>query len=467
MKRQLVIIGGGISGLAAAWFAQQAGLDYALFEASDRLGGKVLTERLGDFVVEAGPDSFLTAKPAALQLARDLGLADQLIPINTRPHATYVLRRGRPVALPKGMSLAVPTDLGAFLRSPLVSPPGKARVLLDTIIPPRRDNADESLADFVRRRLGCEALDVLAAPLMAGIHNADPERQSILATFPRYRVLERERGSLIRGLRAAPKPTTPGAPPFMALRDGTQALIDALTAQLTGDVRVKTTVHQIESVGARHHAPAYTLTTSTGEQFDADAVLIATPAYSAANLIASFAPEAAEILRAIRYLSSGTVSLAYREQDIRQPIVEGFGLVIAQSEHRPINAITISSEKFDHRAPAGRVLLRVFFGGARSPETLALDDDALLRLVRRELQTLLGIDAPPLFSRIFRWHNANPQYDVGHLERVAALEAALPPNLYLAGSAYRGVGLPDCIAGAKAVIETLTTRSLPQLEPLA
>ncbi len=457
----LAIIGGGISGLSAAWFAQRAGLDYALFEAAGRLGGKVMTERVESYVIEAGPDSFLTQKPAALRLARELGLGDALIPINMRPHATYVLRHGRPVPLPEGMALTAPMKIAPFLRSPLISLPGKARMLLDWFIPPRRDEADESLASFTRRRLGSEALDKLAAPLMAGIYNADAEQLSLLATFPRYRAAEREYGSVIRGLRAAQPGTQAigGAQAaFMTLSGGTQMLIDALAARLLGDVRVNTRVERIDArtdSRAARQTTSYALTLAAGERIEADAVLLTTPAYSAADLIAAFAPDAARLLRTIRYLSSGTISLAYRAGDIGRPL-EGFGLVIPPSERRSINAITISSEKFDKRAPAGHVLLRVFFGGSRSPQTMALDDAELLNLVRRELAALLGSDAAPLLSRIYRWHNANPQYDVGHRERMAALEGALPAGLHLIGSGYRGVGLPDCIAGAESAIETIT-----------
>ena len=440
---RVAIIGGGISGLSAAWALQQAGVDYTLLEASDRLGGKVLTERAGDFVIEAGPDAFLTQKPGAINLARELGL--DLIPINQRPHATYVLHHGKPIPLPDGVALIVPTKFVPFLRSPLLSLPGKLRMLLDLVLPGSGDASDETLANFVTRRLGSEALDKLAAPLMAGIYNGEAEQQSLLATFPRYRETEKQYGSIIHGTiqqRKAQKSS--GAPAFMTPRDGTQALIEALVARLSGDVRTKAMVQAIKG----QENGAYWIRLENGERIEADAVLITTPAPIAADLIRPFAADAADLLASIRYLSSGTISLAYRVEDVKRPI-DGFGVVIPPSEKRPINAITITSEKFDQRAPADHVLLRVFFGGSRSPATMALSDDDLLALVRSELKAILGIEAAPLLHRIYRWWNANPQYDLGHLERIAALEAALPEGIYLTGSAYRGVGLPDCIQQAQ------------------
>jgi oxygen-dependent protoporphyrinogen oxidase len=453
-RQRVVIIGGGISGLSAASALQKAGTDYTLLEASNRLGGKVLTEEIGGFLIEAGPDAFLTQKPGALQLARELGL--DLIPINQRQPATYVLHRGKAIPLPEGVALIVPTKFAPFLRSPLMSVAGKLRMLLDLIMPAKQGDSDETLANFVRRRLGSEALDKLAAPLMAGIYNGEAEQQSLLATFPRYRDTEKQYGSIIRGTIAQRKAQkvngqAGGAPAFVTPRGGTQALIEALVARLHGDVRVNTKVQKIESANA-----GYMITLENGEQIEANAILITTPAPSAAELVRPFAKEASDLLASIRYLSSGTISLAYRIEDAKRPI-EGFGVVIPPSEKRPINAITIMSSKFDQRAPEGYVLLRVFFGGSRSPQTMTLDDDELLAVVHGELKAILGIEATPLLHRIYRWWNANPQYDLGHLERIEAIEAALPAGIYVTGSGYRGVGLPDCIQQAQQNVAKLTS----------
>mgnify|MGYP005847277429 CR=1 FL=1 len=458
----VAIVGGGIAGLSAAWYlereAEKIGLSlhYTVLEASDRWGGKIITEQVagfGDapFVIEGGPDSFFTQKPWALGLARELGLDDRLLGTNNHLRKVFVLSKGRPVPLPDGVLLIVPTRFMPFARSPLISPLGKLRMALELFIPPKRDGVDETLADFVRRRLGAEALDRIAEPLMAGIYNAEAERQSLLATFPRFRALEEKHGSLTRGMLAAQRarasaPKTDSAPPslFMSFKDGISELIEVLASRLTGDLRLNA---GIEAIG-RADDGAYALMLGDGSRLRADAVILAAPSYVAAGLLRALAPEAAAPLDAIRYVSTGTVSLAFRREDLNHPL-DGFGLVIPGSERRPVNAITWTSTKFSHRAPAGYALLRVFFGGSRSPQSMELDDDALLAMVRGELRAIMGIHAAPLLHRIYRWRQANPQYDVGHLDCVAAIESALPAGVYVTGSSYRGIGISDCVRQAQ------------------
>jgi oxygen-dependent protoporphyrinogen oxidase len=460
----VVIIGGGISGLSTAWYvqlqAQQNGrpLTYSLLEQSGRWGGKVLTETVDGFgetlfIVEGGPDSFLTQKPWALQLARELELDEELLPTNDAQRKIYVLHRGKPLPMPDGVLLIVPTRFKPFALSPLISPFGKLRMAFDWFIPARRDGQDETLAEFVTRRLGAEALDKIAEPLMAGIYNAEAERQSLLATFPRFRELEEKHGSLIRGMIAgrraqtSAKPTTNGSRPlsmFMSLAGGMETLVHTLRGRLTGDCRLNTGVRAIY----RQTDGRYQLELSGGGRLAADAIVIALPAHTTAALLSSLAPEAAGVLATIRYVSTGTISLAFRREDVPHPL-DGFGLVIPRSEKRAINAITWSSTKFNRRAPIGYVLMRVFFGGSRQPRLMEADDEAIEAIVRRELKALLGIEATPLFQRLYRWQRANPQYDVGHLDRVAAIEAALPAGLFVTGSPYRGVGLPDCVHQAR------------------
>jgi oxygen-dependent protoporphyrinogen oxidase len=459
----VVIIGGGIAGLSTAWYLQKQArkqglnLRYTVLEGAGRWGGKILSDKVdgpGDtpFVVEGGPDSFLTQKPWALQLSRELGLEDQLLGTNDRNRKVFVLNKGKPTPLPDGVLLIVPTKVMPFALSPLLSPLGKLRMGLDLVIPAKRDGEDETLADFITRRLGREALDKIAEPLMSGIYNAEAERQSLLATFPRFRALEEKHGSLIKGMLASrrarrngasARPTedkaeSPATSMFVSLRGGTEDLIHALVADLDGDLRLNTEVSSIRRAGE-----GFELAVRGESPLMAEAVVLAIPSFIAARLIQDEAPEAAKRLEAIRYVSTGTISLAYKEKDL--DLLKGFGLVIPRSEERPINAVTLTSTKFDHRAPEGRVLMRVFFGGSRSPHMMDKDDDEIVSIARDELRNLLGIEASPIFHRIYRWQRANPQYDVGHLKHIEEIDAGLPEGLYVTGSPYRGIGLPDCV----------------------
>lgn len=472
----IVIVGGGIAGLSAAFYLQKAArasdfpARYTLVERDARLGGKIVTDSVavpgdgsGAFIVEGGPDSFLTQKPWGVQLAHDLGLDDQLMETNEARRKVYVLVNGKRHPLPDGLMLIVPTKFGPFARSPLLSPWGKLRMALDLCIPPRRDGADETLADFVRRRLGAEALDRIAEPLLAGIHNSESERQSLLATFPRFRALEEQHGSLIRGMLAQLRRASGSRDgqdrrsPFVTLRGGVANLVQALAAALDDRLLVGREVVAIEHEPRSAHP--YRVRLDHGETLPTDAVILTLPAFAAAGLVAPFQPELAAGLKKIRYVTTGTITLAYRRAEIGEPL-DGFGLLIPRSERRRINACTVTSTKFDHRAPAGYVLLRVFVGGSRNPDVVDLDDPALLALVRGELRDILGIAAEPVIARIYRWPNANPQYDLGHLDHVDALEAGCPHGLYLAGSAYRGVGIPDCVRQGQEVAE----RALQQLQ---
>ena len=475
---QVAIVGGGISGLAAAYYLQRhaaaanRAFSYALIESSPRLGGKILTDEVhgfGDtpFVVEGGPDSFLTQKPWALQLMRELGLEDRLLGTNDHLRKTFVLHKGRPTPLPDGVLMIVPTKIMPFALSPLISPWGKLRMGLDLLIPAKRDDEDETLADFIRRRLGDEALDKIAEPLLSGIYNAEAEKQSLLSTFPRFRDIEKKHGSLILGMLASrakrPASPAPAAPStnghgpskpismFMSLRGGTRELVDTLVTKLTGDVRLGTGVVAIDALP---DGAGYRLTLSDGSSIDAQKVVLATPSFVSAGLVRELAPSAADLLDDIRYVSTGTISLGFRRREVSHPL-KGFGIVIPRSERRPINAITWSSTKFDYRAPEGHVLLRVFFGGSRTPEMVDRTDDELLAIARSELKAIMDVDAQPVFHRVYRWHNATAQYDVGHLSRVAAIEAALPPGLLVTGSPYRGIGVPDCVHQGQMTAETL------------
>ena len=456
--KHVVVVGGGISGLSAAYHLQkgaaEAGADvtYTLLDADDRWGGKILSVSEDGFVIEGGPDSFINQKPWALQLARELGLDDELLPTNDDRRKTLVLRKGRPTPLPDGVLLIVPTKVMPFVKSRRISPWGKIRMGMDYFIKPRTDDGDETLAEFIKRRLGSEALDRMAEPLLSGIHNADAQMQSIMATFPRFRQLEKEHGSLIKGMLAgqkarssAPAPASTGKPMsmFTSFDKGMSTLVDAVVSRLSGDLRLGVGVESIERASAEG-ASAYRLSLTDGSTLDADAVVLATPAHTSAPLLAAVAPEAATMLADIRYVSTGTISLAFRRSEVGHPL-DGFGIVIPSSEKRRINAITWTSTKFDKRAPDDHVLIRVFFGGSRTPEMMQKADDEVVATVRAELADIMDVTATPVFHRIFRWDRSNPQYDVGHLDRIDAIEAALPKGVFVTGSAYRGVGVPDCV----------------------
>jgi oxygen-dependent protoporphyrinogen oxidase len=465
---QIVIIGGGISGLSAAYYllrCAEAGafpLRVLVIEREQRLGGKIRTDVVGEqypFLLEGGPDAFLTQKPSATDLARDLGLLDQLIGTSPVQPATSILVHGKPRALPEGLRLITPTRLWPFLVSPVISPQGKARMLLDLVKPARRTPTDESLATFVRARFGTEALDRLAEPLLAGIYSADPEKQSMLATFPQLRAMEEQYGSVIRGTRRSSASPAAGraaagnrsrTSSFLTLQGGMGSLVEALADRLNGHIQTGRRVLRI--VPSSRPLSHYQVELDDGTALDAHSVIVTAPAFVAADLMASWQPELSTKLRSIPYVSTGTICLGYRREDIHRPF-SGFGLVIPRRERRSLNAITVCSDKFADRAPTGQVLLRVFFGGFRNQHLVDASDRRLLDLAQRDLYDLMGIDVPPAFARIYRWRNASPQYHVGHQNLVAEIARLSPPNLWLAGPAYYGVGIPDCVRQAKAAAE--------------
>ena len=454
----VIVIGGGIAGLSTAYALQEqtrlSGVPLActLIEAQERLGGVILTERVGDFVIEAGPDSLLTQKPWGLDLCRTLGISDRLIGTNDQQRRIYILWGGRLHALPQGLMLIVPSRLGPLFRSQLLSWPGKLRIGLEYFLPPRPPDGDESLAGFVRRRLGREALEKIAEPLLAGIYAGSSDALSVLATFPRLRELERTHGGLIRGALAQRRAAFSGNPAtttmFMAPRGGMAEIVDVLSSRLDRVVkRLGQTVQRVVPHGDGRAEPhGYAVHLDDATILHADAVVFATPAYVTARLVEGFHPSLANALRAISYVSSATISLAYRRRDVSHPL-DGFGFLVGKHEGRRIMAATWTSTKFASRAPADGVLIRGFVGGAGCEDLVMLDDAALIQLVRHELKAILGIRVTPLLARVYRWERANPQYGVGHLERVDAMDRLLVsyPGLSLTGSAYRGVGVPDCI----------------------
>ncbi len=465
MPMRIVIVGGGITGLAAAHrlieLRQRTGhaAQVTLFEASERLGGALETLRIGEFLVETGADSFITDKPWATDLCQRLGLEGRLIPVDERHRRALILRNGKPAPAPEGFNLLAPSRLWPIATTPLLSPLGKLRLGLEYFVPPRPPSHDESLASFVRRRFGREVLERIVQPMVGGIYTSDPEKLSLAATLPRFIDMERQAGSLIRAARRRRREggladrSASGARygMFATLAGGMSELVDALAARIraTDEVRTGQAVASVTPAAGGHRVVA-----ADNEELIADGVILATPAHRAADLIDAWAQELAEGLREIEYASSAVVVTGHSRDEIDHPL-NAAGLVIPFAEQRRILAVSFLSRKFPGRAPEGHVVLRTFVGGALQSELLAHSDEALTAMALAELRDLLGVRGRPLFTHVARYHRAMPQYHVGHLQRVEAIErlAAQHPRLALAGNALRGVGLPDCIHSGEDAAE--------------
>lgn len=465
--KNVVIIGGGITGLATAYYLQKhqktsdIPFKITLIDAGENLGGKIMTEKVDGFTIEGGPDCFLRQKPWASELAEELGIKDQLIGTNDDKRKTFVLVKGKLTPLPDGVMLIIPTKIMPFALSPLISWPGKIRMGMDLFIPPFKGQDDESVGDFIRRRLGTEALYKIAEPLMSGIHVSDPEKQSLLATFPRFRNIEQKHGSLIRGMLAQKRVAHPNPNNnsklnslFISLKNGVSQLIIALEVSLKDSRIIKTTMVNKISPAADGR---YLLGLNNGDEFLADAVVLAIPSFNAGSLVQEISPNLAHQLSYIPYVSTATISMAFKKSEITKPF-SGFGFVVPSTENRKISACTWSSIKFDDRAPEDHLLLRCFVGGPGKEEMVDLDDEKLVEIARMELKDILGLAAEPVISRVYRWRKANPQYEVGHLELVKNLFDICrkeTPGIYLTGSAYEGVGIPDCVNQGKKTAEQL------------
>jgi oxygen-dependent protoporphyrinogen oxidase len=446
-KTTVAIIGGGISGLSAAYALHKRQVPYLLLEAGPSLGGVIRTETRDRFLLEGGPDSMLAQKPEGLALCRELGLGDRLVPTNPDLRSVYILHRRKLHPLPEGMMLAVPTKILPFARSGLFSWPGKLRMGLDLVIPGGDGRGDESIASFLRRRFGQEAVERLGEPLLAGIHAGDPERLSILATFPRFRDLEEKHGSLVRGMWATPRPkAAPGVKPpaaFYSLRGGLREMVDALAVRLERErVWTKSAVLSVSRT-----AEGFSLGVHGGETVGADRVIVAAPGPKIAPALEGLVPAAARALAAIPFASSATVLLGYRRADVVHPL-DGYGMVVPRTEGLRTTALSFVSTKFPYRAPEGHVLLRGFLGGVRDGEVMELTDEEMVETVKGEMAGILGLRGQPVMTRVFRWPGGTPQLEVGHLERMAAVETevASVPGLLLTGAGIRSTGIPDSVA---------------------
>ena len=469
--KTVVIIGGGITGLAAAHrFVEHhetapLGLNVIILEAAAKLGGVIQSEHRDGFLLERGPDSFISEKPEALELVKRLGLESHLIETNKTHRRSFIVRNSKLCPVPEGFNLLAPSRMWPFITSEIFSWSGKARMAMDLLLPRGTTNghADESLAQFVRRRFGTEALERMAQPMIGGIYTADPEQLSLRATMPRFLEMEDQQRSVILAMwkRARMQNkieagSTSGArySLFLSLDDGMQMLSNALAIKLA-----KTTTHlntDVESLSYTQNSGQWRVQTNGGFSLNCDALCLAVPAHSAAQLLSESDAKLAEELAGIEYASTATVNLAYKQEDVGHAL-NGFGFVVPFVEKRTIIACTFSSIKFSGRAPERRVLLRAFVGGALQPELFDLDEAEMTNRVRTDLRQLLGIENPPIFTEVTKWPKSMPQYHIGHLARVERIKQHVSslPGLTLAGNAYGGPGIPDCIRSGETAADEL------------
>jgi oxygen-dependent protoporphyrinogen oxidase len=456
MKR-IAIVGGGISGLAAAFALEERRregelLEYAVYESGPRFGGVLATEQVDGCLVEAGPDSFLTEKPWAADLCRRLGIEDQLIGSIDRHRKTYILVKGKLTPLPDGLMFMVPTRLAPAFLSTLFSPATKFRMIREWRFAPRGSRSDESVAALVERHYGAEMVERLVDPLLSGVYGGEAAQLSVRAVLPRFLEMESKYGSLGRGMLAARKnknSAQPAPPIFTSLKGGMQQLVETLVEGLPdGILRANSPVQAVQKQGRGWVVSAG----YASDEFDS--VIVATSATAAVPLFEITCAALASELKAIPYSSSMTVALGF-DQDVRTALPPGFGFLVPHSEGKRLLAATFVHNKFPHRAPEDRALIRCFLGGTRDEQVLQIADDEILNIVREELRQILGLNAEPLFTRIYRWKGAMAQYVVGHLERLQRIDGLLKqwPGLALAGNAYRGIGVPDCVRSGEAAAQ--------------
>lgn len=464
-ERRIVIVGGGISGLAAAerLISLDPTLEIHLFEAGDKLGGVLQTEHVAGYRLELGPDSILSRLPWGVDLCRRVGLAEDLIGTNSVQSGVDVVCRGRLERIPTGIAIMAPQRMWPIVTSPILSWRGKARLAAEYFVPRRESSDDESLARFVCRRLGREALERLVQPLVGGIYMGDPETLSIQAGFPQFTEMERKYGSLIKAARASKvegqtAPRGPQYTMFVAPRKGMGQFVSAITERLTGcHVHLQ---HQVEQISCETDScwrVEYTDRTSGNRlTLTCQGVVVALPANRAATVLAAVNQKLGKLLAEVPYAGCVTVNMAFERQAIPH-VLDGFGFVSPHVERRSVLACTYSSIKYAGRAPDGKVLMRAFLGGACFPEVLEWSDERILSAVSEDLRSLLSVREAPLFTKIARWSQKMPQYLVGHLQKVDRIEELVGTidGLELAGNAYRGAGIPHCIRSGQQASERL------------
>lgn len=475
-SRNVVIIGGGISGLSSAFYVLKYGkergidLNVTLVEKDSYFGGKIMTLHRDGFVIEKGPDSFLARKMPMIDLARELDLEEELVPTNPIAKQSFIMHHGKLHKMPPGLALGIPTKIRPFLSTGLISLKGKMRAAMDFVLPKRTEPGDESLGAFLTRRLGPEVLDNIAEPLLAGIYAGDTFKLSLQATFPQFAELEQKHGSLIRGMKRSKNkqmnlPGQPGVAKnsmFLTFRQGLQTLVHALIHELNSKIAMLSEVEvtSIERHGADRQGGSYTVHLDRGEALQADAIIVAVPTFAAAKLLQPYVN--VSMLEAVRYISVANVVMAFDAKDITAPF-PGSGFLVPRKEKRNITACTWTSTKWPHTTPEGKVLLRCYVGREGDEQNVDLPDEQLAELVRMDLRDIMGIAAEPLFTEITRLKYSMPQYPVGHLQAIAKLRAELKqvlPGIEVTGSGFEGVGLPDCIRqGRDAASQVLSNLS--------
>ncbi len=440
----VVIIGGGISGISAAYYLAKGGAGCTILESRTRLGGVIQTEHVEGCIIEAGPDSFLSAKPAAVELAGELGLAGEIIPSNDHLRKTYVRRAGRLIPLPDGLMMMVPTKILPLVTTGLVSWGTKLRMGMELLRAPKPRSGDESIARFIQEHYGNEAVDYLAEPLLSGIYGGNPEDLSVTSVLPRFVQLANQYGSLTRGVlaeRAKAGRNGPPQPLFRTLRGGLGQMVEAVVQA----IRKHAEIRQVRAETIERTAAGFRIRAG-GDWTEAASLVVGCEAHSASRLLAGVDARLGELLGQVPYSSSITLALGFEAADFPAP-PDGFGFLVPKKERRTLAACTWVGTKFSYRVPEGKIVARCFIGGAEAAAALSESDESLAAAATRELQEIAGISARPRFARVFRWPRSMAQPTVGHPARVAEIEArvAAIPGLHLAGNAYSGIGIPDCI----------------------